>query len=485
VVEWFGVLVRDKCPFTWENPLVKKCFYPGRKGTFIVKPVLQLSRVLRVVFDDDKSVPVAGLVIPLRLGDRLGFRETINRLVTGCDRGRRANSGDKSLNLVAMLLAGGDYLSDVSLFRSGATLSRLGYRLFSESRLGEWLRSLTDADVAGFRESVTRVGVTAWQQGLGPDLSVNNDLDPLVVDIDSTFVETHGSTKTGTEKRNYKGSRGYHPLLAVEADTGQVINAMLRPGNTADANDAAVFVDDTLDRIRRLANHSTSLCLRADSGFYMWDLLDACRRHHSYFSVTVRKYGPIVDIINSIKDDQWHTIEKTDLGQIDITEAEYQIKGRNPTPGPPINARLIIKRATTYADQGKPQPHLFDLHEYHAFVTNQPGNPVTLWRRHNHRAVIETTIRDLKYNLGLNHFPSASYTANQAWLQLNTHAWNLTRYTATLLNNPALTLKTLRWRYFNTPGRITTGSRTNTLHYPTNWPWQDHIKHALTTLTAA
>jgi len=480
-----GVPVRDKCPLTWENQLVEKCFCPGRKDTFIVKPVLQLSRVLRVVFDDDKSVPYAGLVIPFRLADRLGIRQAINQRVSGRDQRRRPNSGDKALNIVAMLLAGGDFLSDVNLLRSGATLARLGYRLYSRSRLAEWIGSFTNNDIAGLKDALTQATATAWRQGFGPDLSSNSELDPLIVDIDSTFTRTHGSTKAGTQQRNYKGDYGYHPLLAVEAATGQVISVRLRAGNTGDSTDATDFTDDTLKRIRQLTSDSTALCLRADSGFYTWGLLDTCRRHHSYFSVTVRQYKPIRHIIENIQNDQWQLVEKTDTEQTDITEVPYLIKGNTSDNRQPIPCRLIIRRTSSYADTGQQQPRLFDLHEYHAFVTNQPGNPVTLRQRHNHRAVIENTIRDLKYNLGLNHYPSASLTANSAWLQLNALTWNLAQHTIALLTNQPITLKTLRWRYLNTPGRITTGSRTHTLHYPTNWPWQHHINNALTTLTAA
>ena len=449
-----------------------------------MKPVLQFSRVLRVVFDDDKSMPSAGLMIPLKIADRFKIREVVNTLVSGRDRKQRPNSGDKTLSLVAVLLAGGDFLSDVNLLRAGATLERLGLKVFSESRLGEWLRSLTSDDIDGFKDALTEVTGTAWQAGFGPDLTSNSVSDPLMVDIDSTFTETHGVKKEKTRQRNYLGNCGYHPLLAVEEATGEVIAARLRPGNTADSTDATEFTGDVLGRMRRLVGNETALCLRADSGFYTRDLLDSCQQHNTYFSVTVRQHKPIRNIIDNINDDQWKLVNKTTTAHTYIAAADYLIKGRSHHKNT-ITCRLIIKRTTTPSDTGQPQPRLFDLHRYHAFVTDQPGDPTMLWRRHNHRAVIETTIRDLKYNLGLNHYPSGTYTANQAWLQLNALTWNLAQYTMPLLTDQAITLKTLRYRYLTIPGRITTGSRTTTLHYPTQWPWQPDITKAITTLNAA
>jgi hypothetical protein len=445
-----------------------------------VKSVSQLSRRFRVVFDDDKTVPNAGLVIPLRLADRLGFRDAVNRRVRGRNQQRRRNSGDKALAIVAMLAAGGEFISDVDVLAAGSTLHRLGYRWFSQSRLGEWLRSLDDTDIDGFADALTEITAAAWTAGLGPDLEAVSAADPLVVDVDSTFTETHGTQKHGTTRRNYQGMHGYYPLLAVEASTGEVIAAMLRGGNTA-ASGVGSFTADTLSRVRRLAGNDTELLLRADSGFYLRELFDHCIDHEVRFSVTVRQYAPIRDLIDDIGADQWKTVNHDGGKLVDIASVPFEIKGHD-YPRTPITCRLIVRRVTTPADAGDPQLRLFDLVDHYAFVTDQTGDPETLWRRHNHRAVIETTIRDLKYGLGLNHYPSGSFTANAAWLHLNALAHNLLRSTNRLITPTQMVAKTLRYRYLTIPGRITTGSRTTTLHLPTTWPRQHHIVDAIATI---
>jgi hypothetical protein len=448
-----------------------------------VKPVSQLSRRFRVVFDDDKTVPNAGLVIPLRLADRLGFRDAVNRRVRGRSQRRRPNSGDKALAIVAMLAAGGEFISDVDVLAAGSTLSRLGYRWFSQSRLGEWLRSLDDADIDGFADAVTEVTDTAWRAGLGPDLDAVSGADPLVMDLDSTFTETYGTRKDGTDRRNYQGMHGYYPLLAVEASTGEVIAAQLRKGN-ATMNGVADFTVDALSRIRRLAGDDTVVLLRADSGFYLRKLFDHCIDHNTRFSVTVRQYAPIRDLIDDIAYAQWKTVKHGGDKLVDIASVPFEIKGRwdKTLARGPISCRLIVRRETTPQDTDDPQLRLFDLVDHYAFVTDQTGDPETLWRRHNHRAVIETTIRDLKYGLGLNHYPSGQFTANAAWLHLNVLAHNLLRATNRLITETPMVTKTLRYRYLTTPGRITTGSRTTTLHLPTTWPRQHHIIDAITAI---
>jgi hypothetical protein len=226
------------------------------------------------------------------------------------------------------------------------------------------------------------------------------------------------------------------------------------------------------------------LLLRGDSGFYLRDLFDHCSDNNVRFSVTVRQYAPIRDLITGIAGDQWEAVERTDTKHIDIAEVPFEIKGRwdKTLARGPITCRLIVRRETTPRDTDDPQLRLFDLVDHYAFVTDQTGEPETLWRRHNHRAVIETTIRDLKNGLGLNHYPSGSFTANAAWLHLNALAHNLLRSTNQLITPTPIVAKTLRYRYLTTPGRITTGSRTTTLHLPTTWPRQHHITNALTTI---
>ncbi len=163
----------------------------------------------------------------------------------------------------------------------------------------------------------------------------------------------------------------------------------------------------------------------------------------------------------------------------DLAAVPFTIKGRRGSNRTPTTCRLVVRRSTTPADTGQSQPRLLDLVDYHAFVTDQPGDPAVLARRHRRHAVIENVIRDLKTGMALNHMPSSRYHANAAWLQLNTLAHNLARLTGRLITPQPITTKTLRYRYFTSPGRITTTSRIRILHLPQNWPWQHPYTKAL------
>ncbi len=69
-----------------------------------------------------------------------------------------------------------------------------------------------------------RVVARAWKAGAGPGDA------PFTIDLDSTICETYGLAKEGARHHGYTGKRGYHPLLAVAAGTGDVLMSRLREG---------------------------------------------------------------------------------------------------------------------------------------------------------------------------------------------------------------------------------------------------------------
>ena len=123
----------------------------------------------------------------------------------------------------------------------------------------------------------------AWAAGAGP-----GD-DPLTIDLDSTLCETYGLAKEGARHHNYAGQRGYHPLLAVAAGTGEVLMSRLREGRANTARGAAHFLRETVSRVRDSGARG-QLTVRADSGFYAHALVAVCREMDVRFSITIRQH---------------------------------------------------------------------------------------------------------------------------------------------------------------------------------------------------
>jgi hypothetical protein len=108
----------------------------------------------------------------------------------------------------------------------------------------------------------------AWSLGAGPGT------DPVTIDLDSTICEVHGKAKQGAAY-GYTRPFGYPPVMATRADTGEVLHARLRKGSSQRGHKR--FVEELVARVRR-AGAVGALTLRADSGFFSWELIKTLNR---------------------------------------------------------------------------------------------------------------------------------------------------------------------------------------------------------------
>ena len=197
---------------------------------------------IQIAFDDPRLVANAGLLLPVTLAQHLGLREVVDSHVDLGDAPGRANPGDKLLTLVASALAGGDFIDDADVLRTGGTAGAIGCVVKAPSTLGTFLRSFRWGHVRQLDRVSRELLSRAWAAGAGPGEG------PLTIDLDSTMCETYGLAKEGARHHGYTGQRGYHPLLAIAASTGDVLMSRLREGRANTVRGAAHFLRETVGR---------------------------------------------------------------------------------------------------------------------------------------------------------------------------------------------------------------------------------------------
>lgn len=427
---------------------------------------------LDTAFDDDRLVPDAGLILPATLAHHLGLRQLVDEHLDLGPKPGRANAGDKVLTLVMSALAGGDHIDHANALRAGDTGRILGFRVKAASTLGTFLRSFRWGHVRQLDQVSRELLRRAWAAGAGPGDG------PLTIDLDSTICETYGLAKEGARHHGYSGARGYHPLLAIAAGTGDVLMARLREGRANSGRSAGHFLRETVSRVRH-AGAAGQLTLRADSGFYSHAVVAMCRTLEVRYSVTVRQHRSLRALIEAIPEEAWTPIPYWLEGGADVAETTYtpfaDQKGAVPV-------RLIVRRVRPTPGS---QLALFTTYDYHAFITDREGDTLTLEADHRRHAEVENAIRDLKEGVGLNHLPSGRFAANGAWLAVAVMAHDLARWTARVgLGEGIVTTRTLRRRLFGLPGRLTRSARKLTLHLPARWPWAEHFLAGLARLRA-
>ncbi len=419
---------------------------------------------VRVAFNEERLVSDAGLLATATLAERLGIEELVNESVWLDPRAPGAClPGRKVMSLVHGMLAGADSIDDMNVLRAGSTGLILGHRVMAPSTLGTFLRAFTFGHVRQLDRVLDVALARAWETGAGP-----GDGLPLVIDIDSFIGEVCGEQKQGAGY-GYTKKLGYHPIVAVRSDTGEVLHVRNRKGKANTQRGVARFVDELLARVRR-AGHTGSIIIRADSGFENHKLMKVLDARDVEFSIGVKISPTIKKLIAAIPETDWVTIENyPETGQAQI--AETTLKG----------FRLIVRRTRLIGAQAE----LFPDWRHHAFATNRTTPTLVADADHRDHAQVELAIRDLK-DQALAHFPSGQMHANSAWTVIAALAHNLGRWTSQIgqPNQPVQTARTRRRHLFQIPARLTRTSRQWTLRMPARWPWQNQFNTILDALRA-
>jgi hypothetical protein len=445
---------------------------------------------LEVRADDENGVSDAGLLVAATLGQRLGLGSLLREHLT-VPGSAGANPDRKALTVIHSLLAGGDCIEDVNALRAGSTGAVLGHRVAASSTVGTFLRAFGFGHARQLDAVTRRLLARAVAAGAHPGFT-----ESMTVDIDSTLCETYGLGKDGARGVMRTGLRGYHPLLAVIAGTpdiaGVVAHARLRRGRSSDSTSAPLFIKETINRLRT-AGAAGEIVLRADSGFYLSDVVTACREAEVRFSITARMIGTeLRNKIAALEESAWTPIDYflpgAGVAEFTFTPFATGPRGKLLAERGQIHPVRLIVRRTPLTDAqaiNRGQDPLFPIFDYHPMITDRVGDLIEVEAEHRRHAEVELTIRDLKHDMGINHFPTKSFGGNAAWLILNTIAHNLTRWATRLgLQSRPVMTKKIRRRIYNVTGRLIRTGRRLVLRLPRRWPWPGQITTALERLRA-
>ena len=449
---------------------------------------MRLSHARRAIdarFDDPNLVSCAGLVPVMALADRCGLASAARRAAEDRGEGRGERRGeDPRAGRRDGLRRGLDH--DMDLLRHGG-MGRLFTGVRAPSTLGTFLRLFTFGHVRQL--DAVAAGLLARLAAATPVLP---DADQLVfVDIDDTVRQTYGYAKQGAG-RGYTGIKGLNALLAVVSTP------------TSAPLIAATRLRQGVDELRprrgqaagRRAGHRPPrrgaaglVLVRADSAYYGYDIVAACRRAGARFSVTARLTPTVVKAITSIDEQAWTPIrypnaiydedEQRWISDAEVAEvgftaftgrrkrrARHRPADRAPGPPPQPDTRCP-------AGQAGKQGELFAVYRYHAVFTDSPEPMLAAEATHRDHAIVEQVIAELK-NGPLAHLPSGGFTANAAWLVCAAIAHNLTRAAGALAGGRHRRARTatIRAQLIHTPARIAHSAHRQVLHLPRDWPWE-------------
>lgn len=412
----------------------------------------------------------AGTALLTGLSDAIGLTDGLVEELSAHSRAVIHEPGRIVRDTAVMLADGGDCLTDLGALRDQGVLFG---RVASDATAYRCLDHLDAAALSRIRKARAAARARVWGMSGAPERTI--------LDIDATLVTSHSEKEgaAGTYKRGF----GFHPLLCFEANTGEALSGILRPGN-AGSNTAKDHIDVLDSALAQLPEGTTGpgTLVRADSGGATHGFASAVARAGLVFSIGFELRSHVRDACLAVPERAWIPALDADGN---VREGAWVAKLDLDLAGWPEGTRAICRRERphpgaqlTFSDE--------DGHRFQVFITNQQGSRIArLEQIHRQRAAIEDSIRCAKVS-GLRNLPFRAFSMNEAWLELVLLGCDLMSWTRMLLlRGTELSRcepKRLRYRLFHVAGRIVTHARGITLRLPRSWPWASALATAFARL---
>jgi Transposase DDE domain group 1 len=427
-----------------------------------------------VVADQDGLTSRAGTALLVGVADRVGLTGALGEAMQGVRERASRHCPGRALRDVAVMLAdGGDALCDVRALRDEPALFG---PVASDATAWRAIASVDADRLDAIRRARAVAREWVWAQTGAPRR--------VILDIDATLVTAH-SEKEGAAG-TYKGGYGFNPLVCFEAESGEAMSALLRPGN-AGSNNAWDHIEVLCLALEQLPTgvDRRSVLLRCDSGGATHLLTDTASELEMRFTVGFDLAEPVRAAILRLPESAWQPALAADgepragAGVAELADLDLSAW--------PAGTRAICRR-----ERPHPGAQLsftdHDGHRFQVFITNQTGGRIArLEQIHRQRASVEDAIRCAK-DSGLRNLPFRAFQPNAAWLELVLTGQDLIAWTQRLLlaETPARRWepKRLRYRILHVAARITRHARRTRLHLPSGWPWRHELITAWQRLSA-
>jgi hypothetical protein len=289
-------------------------------------------------------------------------------------------------------------------------------------------------------------------------------------DLDTSVLPIFGAHEGAVPGPNpkYRGRPSFHPMLARIAETGTIVGAQLRRGDTGFGVDDVPTMRRWVRRAKKRLRRNSSLCVRIDSAGDCAEVLSALHEEQVYYVIKARLTPDLYGLVNLAT--KWKTVdidaEKRPIRQVAVLEfsrATWRDKD--------IKVRVIAVRSIER--HGKQLP-LIDGADWtvQVFLTNREDDANDVAWDYDKRAGIEPLIAECKGAWGIGHASSYSFAANHAVFLLKMLTHNLLDRYATE-QFPHLPRWRTAWRrrtLLRVPGRLSSSGRGHKLHLPPGSP---------------
>ena len=394
---------------------------------------------------EEEITPYGGLGLYGELYKAVGVEKGVRREmpVPGSGAGYEANS--YVLSAVMMLIAGGRRLEDIRKVKMDRALRRItGIKeVPSADAIGDWLRRNSGKKIKCLKK---------LHEMLSKKVIVHAEEKEFTLDIDATEIVA----EKYESKMDYKGNKGYMPILGFLAELDWCIGYEFREGNESPGSRNKEFALGIIKRMKKLGKKIGGF--RSDSAAYQAELMNELNREGIRYGIPVDQDAAVKGEIARIPANQWKAFMDKDGIKTDRETAEF-IHSMNKSDH---SFRVVVQRWKN------PQRDLFEEaaeYCYHGIASNeleeeQKSEAVIVW--HNARARSENYNKELKTGFRMESMPCGEFEANAVWFGIGMLAYDLFVMSKLYLLPKSWwkkTIGTVRWQLIELAGKVVRSSR--------------------------
>jgi Transposase DDE domain group 1 len=422
----------------------------------------QSALALEAAFDGGRLTSDGGLLWLSEVDSEMGLCEAISECLPEW-RTRKARHSLASLvrQRVFQIACGYEDQNDSDTLRedpllklSCGTLPESGPSLASQPTISRMENAATRRSCRQISEVLFELYLTQREKNGAPD--------KVLLDFDATDDPTHGEQE-GSYYHGYYRQHIYHPLLVFDGESGHLITALLRAGNTHASNSSVALLKRIATRLRERWPE-VDIEIRADAGFAVPAIYDYCEREGITYTIALitnpRLLEMAQELLGEAKEHYEQTGYKARLFSEDVYEAASWERAR----------RVVYKAEVVQKGTNR-----------RFVVTTRNDEPKDLYEFYAQRGEGENWIKDLKLHVKADRLSCHRFIANQFRLLLHAAAyWLMDALRKKLVASGArrTQLDTLRLRLIKIGGRVRELLTKVRLHLASGHPGQG-LWHAL------
>jgi len=356
---------------------------------------------------------------------------------------------------IYQVVAGYEDCNDANVVRRDPALKAACGRKLSDEDLGSQ-PTLSRLENAITRNDLYHVG----EYFLDLYIRRNRKRKPrrIILDLDGTDDPTYGDQQM-TFFHGYYDQYMYHPLVIYDADTGELITAVLRPGNKHASHGAVSILKRIIPKLKG-AFPKAEIVIRGDAGFAVPELYEYCETEGLKYVIGLIRNDVLERMIEDLLKKAHHQHVETGQKQRLFSEGLYQAKSWE-------HERRVIMKAE-WLIQGPNSRFV---------VTNLRDKPKELYEFYTERGgTCEVRIDEFKNGLKADRLSCHRFVANQFRLFLHMASyWLVLRLREALKKTEfaSMQIQQLRLRLLKIGGQVIQTARRVWFRLASGYPWKN------------